>query len=254
MNSMHLADTDRRRSGLAARAAHALLIGGVAAMLGGCYSSREAGVPARVESDYRQRHPISIKEADRTVEIFVGTNRGGLTPAQRADVLAFARAWQREATGGVVVDLPSGTANGRAAAEVLSEVRSILAAAAVPPERIAVRPYRPASPRTLATLRLNYPRMAAEAGPCGLWPHDLGPSLVREYNENSEYWNLGCSAQRNLAAMVDNPADLVQPRGDAPPYNARRTVVLDKYRQGQPTGTQYPAVLTQDPRLTDIGK
>jgi pilus assembly protein CpaD len=254
MNGMNVADAVRRKAGLVTRAVHALLIGGIAAMLGGCYSVPEVGVPARVESDYRQRHPISIKEADRTVEIFVGTNRGGLTSAQRADVLAFARAWQREATGGVVIDLPSDTANARAAAEVLSEVRSILAAAAVPPERIAVRPYRPASPRTLATLRLNYPRMAAEAGPCGLWPHDLGPSFEREYNENSEHWNLGCASQRNLAAMVDNPADLVQPRGDAPPYNARRTVVLDKYRQGQPTGTQYPAVLTQDPRLTDIGK
>jgi pilus assembly protein CpaD len=239
---------------LATLAVHALLIGGGAAMLGGCYSAREAGVPATVESDYRQRHPISIKEADRTVEIFVGTDRGGLTAAQRADVLAFARAWQREATGGVVIDLPSGTANARAAAEVLSEVKSILAAAAVPPERTAVRPYHPASPRALATLRLNYPRMAAEAGPCGLWPKDIGPSFEREYNENSEHWNLGCSAQHNLAAMVDNPADLVQPRGDAPRYNARRTVVLDKYRKGESTATQYPPTVAEDARLTDLGK
>jgi pilus assembly protein CpaD len=254
MNGMHVADADRRKPRLTTRAAHALLIGGVAAMLAGCYSSREVGVPATVETDYRQRHPISIREADRTVEIFVGTNRGGLTPAQRADVLAFARAWQREATGGVVIDLPSGTANARAAAEVLSEVKSILAAVAVPPERIAVRPYRPGSPRALATLRLNYPRMAAEAHPCALWPHDLGPSFEREYNENSERWNLGCSAQRNLAAMVDNPADLVQPRGDAPPYNARRTVVLDKYRKGETTETQYPPVDKEDARLTELGK
>jgi pilus assembly protein CpaD len=254
MNGMHLADADRRKAGLVTRAAHALLIGGVAAMLGGCDSAREIGVPAKVQTDYHQRHPISIREVDHTVEIFVGSDRGGLTPAQRADVLAFASAWQREATGGVVVDLPSGTANARAAAEVLREVKSILAAAAVPPERIPVRPYHPASPRTLATLRLNYPRMAAQAGPCGLWPHDIGPSLDREYNENGEHWNLGCASQRNLAAMVDNPADLVQPRGDAPPYNARRTVVLDKYRIGEKTGTQYPPTYTEDPRLTDVGK
>ncbi|MGP0090415.1 MAG: CpaD family pilus assembly protein [Xanthobacteraceae bacterium] len=254
MSGMHFAGADRRKPGFATRAVHALLIGGLAAMLGGCDSAREVAMPAKVATDYRQRHPISIKETDHTVEIFIGGDRGGLTPSQRADVLAFARAWQREATGGVVIDLPAGTANERAAAEVLGEVKSILAAAAVPPERTVVRPYHPASPRTLATLRLNYPRMAAEAGPCGLWPHDIGPSFERDYNENTEYWNLGCSAQRNLAAMVDNPADLVQPRGEAPPYNARRTVVLDKYRKGETTASQYPAVLTQDPRLTDVGK
>ena len=44
MTSMHFADTDRRRPGLATRAVHALVIGGIAAMLGGCYSLPEAGV------------------------------------------------------------------------------------------------------------------------------------------------------------------------------------------------------------------
>ena len=40
------------------------------------------------------------------------------------------------------------------------------------------------------------------------------------YIENRPYWNFGCATQRNLAAMVDNPADLVQPRGEAPAYSA----------------------------------
>jgi len=40
--------------------------------------------------------------------------------------------------------------------------------------------------------------------------------------------------------MVDNPADLVQPRGDTAAYAARRSVVLDKYRKGDSTATTYP--------------
>ena len=63
----------------------------------------------------------------------------------------------------------------------------------------------------------------------------------RDYFENQPYWNLGCASQRNLAAMVDNPADLVQPRGETPAYTMRRTTVLDKYRQGESTATTYPA-------------
>jgi pilus assembly protein CpaD len=40
--------------------------------------------------------------------------------------------------------------------------------------------------------------------------------------------------------MVDNPSDLVQPRGEAPAYTAHRSTVLEKYRKGEPTATIYP--------------
>src|SRR5206468_3565505 len=83
--------------------------------------------------------------------------------------------------------------------------------AAVPPQGIAVRPYRPADPGRLATIKLVYPRITAEAGPCGLWPNDLGPSDFSAWDSNKPYWNLGCATQRNLAAMVVNPTDVAQP-------------------------------------------
>jgi pilus assembly protein CpaD len=93
--------------------------------------------------------------------------------------------------------------------------------------------------RRLATLRLHYPKVTADAGPCGLWPYDLGPTYDPEHFENRQYYNFDAH-QRNLAAMVDNPADLVQPRGESPSYTARRTTVLEKYRKGEATATVYP--------------
>ncbi len=221
----------RKAGGLATVAA-------LAAMLAGCYTVRDPADP--VPNDYRERHPITLQEGHRTVEIFVGSSRGGLTPAQRADVLAFAHVWKREASGGVVIDMPSGTPNERAAADSLHEIESILAAVGVPSQGIVVRPYRPVSPSRLATIRLTYPRITAEAGPCGLWPQDLGPYDVTQDASNKQYWNFGCATQRNLAAMVDNPADLVQPRGEVPAYEGRRTLVLEKYRKGENTATNYP--------------
>jgi pilus assembly protein CpaD len=248
-----LAGSDRRRAlAIAARAAATL---GLAMALSGCYTGQDytkVQEPDRYQADYRLRHPIAIKESDRTVEILVGTRRGELLPAQRADVLAFAHAWHREATGGVVVEVPSGTPNERSAAEMLREIRSILAAAGVPESSIDLLPYRPASPVKLATIRLNYPRMAAQAGPCGLWPRDIGPSFEREHNENRAYWNFGCAQQRALAAMVDNPSDLVQPRAEDPVYSARRTTVLDKYRKGETPATIDPNA--SKGKISDIGQ
>ena len=92
----------------------------------------------------------------------------------------------------------------------------------------------------------------ADAGPCGLWPQDLGPTYDREHYENREYWNLGCASQRNLAAMVENPADLVQPRSEIPPYTGRRTTVLDKFHRGESTATQYPDA--NRGKISDVGQ
>jgi pilus assembly protein CpaD len=222
-----------------------------ALLLCGCNTDRQiTGVPS-VPTDYRMRHPIAIKEADRSLELFIGTNRGTLTPPQRADVFAFAQTWRHEATGGVVIDLPIGTSNERSAADALREIRSILMAAGIPPQGIAVRNYHPSAPK-LATVRINYPKITAAAGPCGVWPRDIGPSADRNYFENQPYYNLGCATQRNLAAMVDNPADLVQPRGEAPIYTMRRTTVLEKYRKGDNTATTYPS--DDSSKISDVGK
>ena len=219
MTRLPTAIVGRRAPSCGLAALRQLAVGGVAAMLAGCYETRVA--EREYPTDYRQRHPITLKEGNRTVEIFLGRNRGGLTPTQRADVLAFAQLWRREATGGIIVDVPQGGATDHAAADSMREVHSILAASGVQRNAVYLRNYRP-SATALASIKISYSKLTAEAGPCGQWPNDLGPGPDKSYMENRPFWNLGCSNQRNLAAMVDNPADLVQPRGDGPAYNARR--------------------------------
>ena len=52
--------------------------------------------------------------------------------------------------------------------------------------------------------------------------------------------------------MVAYPADLVQPRGEEPISTTRRSVVLEKYRKGESSGTQYR---NEDRgKLSDVGK
>src|SRR6516165_9730939 len=53
------------------------------------------------------------------------------------------------------------------------EVRSLLLAGGVPSRGITLHHYHPDDPRTLPTIKLSYTRIAAVAGPCGLWPEDL---------------------------------------------------------------------------------
>lgn len=239
------------------RARTLLLMGalvGLSVTLAACNETTgTVATAAHVPEDYRLRHPITVQEAERSVVVFVGHARGGLSPAQRTDVAGVARSWVNEATGAVVVDVPVHTSNGRAAESALSEIRAVLLAGGVPAHGIKVHRYTPDDPRLLATIRLSYPRMAAVAGPCGLWPDDVGPSVRnRGYYENKSFYNFGCANQRNLAAMVENPSDLVQPRPETPAYTARRSEGFEKYRKGSTTATEYPEA--EKAKLSDTGK
>jgi pilus assembly protein CpaD len=199
------------------------------------------------------RHPIAVEEADHSLVIFVGHGRGGLAASDRADVIGLAQTWRREATGPINADLPVDTPNAAAAADAFREIQSLLTAAGVPPRGITVHRYHPGDPRQMATIRLTYPKISAVAGPCGLWPEDLGPSINdKSYLQNKDYYNFGCAYQRNMAAMIDNPSDLAQPRSETPAYTARRSEAFEKYRKGLPTTTVYPDA--EKAKLSDTGK
>ena len=126
------------RRGSAAAALRAAIVTGFGLLVGACQTDQKITAAPDVPYDYRLRHPITITEAERTLQIFIGSNRGELTAEQRAEVLAFAQTRKQEATGGVLIDLPTGTVNEAAAAAALREIQSILAATGVPPSFLIV--------------------------------------------------------------------------------------------------------------------
>ena len=67
-----LTGTMQRRGRAALRLVAATCLAG---LLAGCYQSKVA--QQDYPTDYRERHPITLKEGDRRVEIFLGRNRGG---------------------------------------------------------------------------------------------------------------------------------------------------------------------------------
>ncbi len=167
--------------------------------------------------------------------------------------LSFGLGWKRAATGGMVVERPVGSSNEGAVAEAMREIVSILAASGMPPQSIAVQTYDASTGPSPAPVRISYPKITAQAGPCGMWPEDIGPSFNRDYFENQPPWNYGCATQRNLAAEIANPADLVQPRSETPAYNMRRATVLQKYTNGESTATAEPSS-TSAAKISDVGK
>jgi pilus assembly protein CpaD len=214
----------------------------------GCNTDRAAYAP--YPSDVRDRYPIKLAERERAIEIYGGSGHGRLTATQRAEVAAFARAWRREASGRLFVDVPVGVRSEFAVRHTAREVMSILNAMGVPQSAIERRPYKSAEPASFGPIRIAYPQVRAVTGPCGQWIDNMGPGF--HSLENDPFWNHGCANQRNLAAMVVNPEDLVQPRAEDRPDATRRQLVIDKWRQGQDPSTTY--IQKSDPKVSTVGQ
>jgi pilus assembly protein CpaD len=65
---------------------------------------------------------------------------------------------------------------------------------------------------------------------CGQWGEDLGTSINSVYNK--PHFNHACATQHNLAAMIKNPNDLIEPRREGDSDARRRQTVITKYREG----------------------
>lgn len=217
----------------------AVLIGLATLAVAGCQTDRI--VTGTVPADYRDRHPIQVNEGARSVQMFVGSGRSGLTAEQRALVGGFASQWRRHGTGPMTIELPSNVANEVSSGRTVRELRSLLTASGVPARAIQIQAYQADAPSNVAPIRLTFAAISATvASRCHTGQDNLGTSPNNQGAQNYSMRNFGCATQHNLAAQVSNPEDLVQPRAEQPSYAARRKTVLEKYRQGQDPSTTYP--------------
>lgn len=204
---------------------------GLAAGLGACVTPNEPPPHAPVAAA-ADLHRIEVLQTGERYDIVVGPNDLSLTPEARANIQAFANAYRAGGHGALIMSAPSGGANADAAARAAQEARLTLMSAGVPYVAIAPSVYD-ASGMAAPPIVLSFTRYEAVAPDCRpIWEQDLSEDM------HQPYASFGCATQANLAAMIEDPHDLLQPRTMTPRDAARRAVVLDRYRQGQPTGAE----------------
>ena len=82
-----------------------------------------------VSQDYRLRHPITLQQSARTLDIPVGVHSEKLTPSSQSAIAAFARDFSRERASVIQVMVPSGAVNEMSAGFMAREIRMDLDAA-----------------------------------------------------------------------------------------------------------------------------
>ncbi len=182
--------------------------------------------------DPTQRHPILVSQQPETLTVSVPRGSHGLTPAQRADVIGFAQRARASDAGNsrLVIEAPSGSANEVSAIQAVHEIGNLLSEQGIHETAIAVEPFS-AEGMGNPAVKVSFLRYVAEGPECGHWP----TNLARE-PRNLPHPNFGCASQKNLAAMVANPADLIVPRGMTARPAERRLVTWQKYIKGEVTG------------------
>lgn len=202
----------------------ALLI--VAALAGGCANVRDQTTVGSLPGDYRTRHPIIVHESETTQDIIVSVNARELSLRDQDIVRGFADSYRTSGAREMAVLVPTGSPNEAAARRLAAEATQILRSTGMAAGNIRVLHYAARELGDAATIRLAYGAMVAEVPSiCGQWPEDMFNTA-----RNENYYNFGCATQKNLAAMVANPADLVGPRAESEIDATRRTNVIKDWQ------------------------
>lgn len=191
---------------------------------------RPEGPPAPTSAD---RHVIRVEETGDRLDIPAPAGAMSLDAQSRAQISTFASSYLRIGHGPLILSAPSAGANADSAARLAHEVRMRLSEYGVPYSAIAGSTYD-GSAAPDAPVVLSFTRFEAFAPECApIWRQDLA-----HQSNNQTYESFGCAGQANLAAMIEDPHDLVAPRGETARDAGRRSVVLERYRDGQPTGAE----------------
>ncbi len=209
----------------------------VALTTAGCNTTKyEPSVTGSVPTDgYRTRHPIVVEEGEATFDVPVAALGESLPPRLLAAVEAFGREAREQGATSITVMVPSASRNEAAAYHASRRITEVLGRAGFAAGAVHKVPYAAVGPEDAAPIRLAYPRVVARVTHrCGRWPDQAIGGL-----DNSDYWNFGCSTQHNIAAMVAEPTDLVAPAPIGKADATRRATVIQAYRKGEKTRSDF---------------
>ncbi|MBU6298807.1 MAG: CpaD family pilus assembly protein [Alphaproteobacteria bacterium] len=211
---------------------------GAVLLAGSCAAPFNDG--SALSNDGTVNHPITVAPQTVDLKLSFSAPDAGLLPDDAARLSDFVADYLQHGNGSLSVSVPAG---GDSAAAI-SYFGERLASMGVPRSHILVGTHEVTNGDS--RVDVDYIAYIAHTAPCGDWSKSLAYTAS---NQSSP--NFGCAVQQNLAAMVADPRDLLQPRtmdaGDA----SRRTTVLTNYEKGKVTSADKTA--DQSTKVSDVG-
>ncbi len=193
--------------------------------LGACSQSRKT--IAASQGAYREIH---AQEVTAELKLSPGGQAASLGEAERLAVSYFADAYRTEGSGPIMIGYP-----GSSPTQSANEARAVLLAAGISPSGVVDAPGQ-----TIGAdepLVLSYQTFEAVVNDCPM----INEARFERTATNTVLPSFGCSVSINLAAMIADPTDLIGVQPIDPSDAARRAIVFEKYRNGEPTSAQREA-------------
>ncbi len=198
------------------------------------------------------RNKITVTESVERLELYGGQAGLNLSARDESAVVAFLSQYASTGQGPLYVNVPSHDANKQdtnkrninnsGAPQAHSILQPYLAKMGLSDAKMQTGQYKVAE-GALAPVIVSYRRLITAPIDCS-----QGSSLTHTSN-NQAYGNFGCAQTANLAALIDNPKQLLAPYGFDNAYAARRMTVIDKYNAGEVTASDTPE--TQEVSATE---
>jgi pilus assembly protein CpaD len=177
-----------------------------------------------LSNDGAVNHPITVEARYTAIELPFSAPAAGLLPEDAARLDEFVARYLERGTGALSISAPAG----RDASAAISYFGERLASLGVARSRILVGTHDAASGKQ--GVEIGYMGYVARTDSCGDWSKDLSNTAA-----NQSAPNFGCAVQHNIAAMVSDPRDLVQPQPMTDSDATRRAAMLGKYEKGNVT-------------------
>ncbi|MGE0408823.1 MAG: CpaD family pilus assembly protein [Amphiplicatus sp.] len=178
-----------------------------------------------------EEHPISVDSQVVTMTIGLDSKTSELSAIDKARLRAFADAYINNGHGTLTVSAPSGAGSDRQGEERAAAARHYLNEVGVDWSQITGATYRVADDKR-RELVLSYTHYVATPPSCGIWTG----MRSRDY-ANLRSPNFGCSMQNNIAALVADPHDLIEPADQTSADAQSRIRVIRAYRAGEKTSS-----------------
>lgn len=209
-----------------------------------CLSGLSACEANMADYDYNTRYPIKVET--RTAVLVLDPGPGGsINAADNVAIDEFARDYANRAAGTITVEVGGNSVTDPLAVTFARRVSAALADRGVPSVEVQLSIAMDAESAKYGRAIMQYPIYVALADECGTFKDQPGFTPL---NENSG--GFGCANQRNLAAMVVNPRDLVDAQQPSGRFAARSTNIVGKYMIGAKIGASSEAGAISTPTTT----
>lgn len=198
-----------------------------AALLSGCMTQGDSYPPMAM------RNTVQIAESIERLELYARPDGLVLSARDEMAVGHFLQAYGQHGDGPIYINVPSGQSTAQGVTQTQGLIRRLLSQGGMGGAQIETGQYQTAMNRAAPTV-VSYRRLKTIPQDC----RHLG-NMTNTYT-NQPFDGFGCAFSANLAAMIEDPRQLLEPYALSPQDMKRRMQVYDKYILGENPASEHP--------------